>query len=363
MSQVILEGVSKRYGSFVALDKIDLVVREGEFVTLLGPSGCGKTTTLRIIAGFVTPSGGEVYIGSERVTNLPGNKRNTGLVFQNFALFPHLSVAENVAFGLRVRKVPPSEIRGRVREALSMVHLESFEDRLPRALSGGQQQRVALARAVVIRPQVLLLDEPLSALDLKLRQELQVYIKEIQRALRITTVYVTHDQGEALRLSDRIVVMKDGQIEQIALPVDLYKLPKTSFVAKFVGEMNFLAVKVLSREGNLARCLFPEVGSSPLCAVFRADAPPPGAGDEMLLGFRPEAATLKRLEGNAVQTIVRKIEYRGASWSVALETKTGATILVEIPAAEPPPHVGDVVSAYWRASDCFLLPAEPLGRK
>jgi len=239
-SDVELVGVTKRFGDVAAVDSIDLEVRTGEFLSLLGPSGCGKTTTLRLIAGFERPDEGEVRIGGEDVARLPPYKRDVNTVFQSYALFPHLTVAENVAYGLKQRGLGRSERRTRASEMLELVRLPGFGGRKPKQLSGGQQQRVALARALVMSPKVLLLDEPLGALDLKVRRELQIELKRIQRELGITFVYVTHDQEEALAMSNRVAVMNAGRIEQLAAPLEIYDRPATRFVADFIGDTNFV---------------------------------------------------------------------------------------------------------------------------
>ncbi|MBM3525134.1 MAG: ABC transporter ATP-binding protein, partial [Alphaproteobacteria bacterium] len=235
MADVVLENVSKSFGSVRAVDGFSLVVKEGELLTLLGPSGCGKTTTLRMVAGFFLPSAGRILIGGQDVTTLPPRKRNLGMVFQDYALFPHLTVADNIAFGLRERGAAKEQIRKRVGELLDLIRLPGVEGRYPRELSGGQQQRVALARALAYSPSVLLMDEPFGALDLKLREAMQVELHRILRELKITTIFVTHDQGEAMSLSDRIVVMLDGRAQQIGAPEELYARPATAFVAHFVG--------------------------------------------------------------------------------------------------------------------------------
>ncbi len=233
-------GVTKRFGDVAAVDSIDLEVHAGEFLSLLGPSGCGKTTTLRLIAGFERPDEGQVRIGGEDVARLPPYKRDVNTVFQSYALFPHLTVAENVAYGLKQRGLGRSERRTRASEMLELVRLSGFEGRKPKQLSGGQQQRVALARALVMSPKVLLLDEPLGALDLKVRRELQIELKRIQRELGITFVYVTHDQEEALAMSNRVAVLNAGRIEQLAAPREIYDRPATRFVADFIGDTNFV---------------------------------------------------------------------------------------------------------------------------
>ena len=236
---ISLQGVAKSYGRRSALHGLDLQIRDSEFFCLLGPSGCGKTTTLNIIGGFVAPSAGSVFIGGERVDRLPPHRRDVNTVFQSYALFPHMTVGRNVGFGLKMAGVPRAEASRRVRDAIELVGLVELEDRLPAELSGGQQQRVAVARALVNRPAVLLLDEPLGALDLKLRKRLQVELAEIHREVGTVFVYVTHDQEEALALSDRIAVMRDGRVEQIGTPEEIYRRPRSRFVAEFIGESNF----------------------------------------------------------------------------------------------------------------------------
>lgn len=249
-NDVELRGVRKRFGSAWAVDGVDLQIPHGQFYSLLGPSGCGKTTTLRLVAGFERPDQGQVLIGGEDVVGLPPYRRSVNTVFQHYALFPHLSVGGNVAFGLEEKRLAPTEVRRRVDEALAMVQLINLRERKPRELSGGQQQRVALARALVNRPTVLLLDEPLGALDLKLRKEMQTELKVLQRQLQITFVYVTHDQEEALTMSDRMAVMRDGRILQEGPPQEIYDHPGTRFVAEFIGLTNFLTGEVIVREGD-----------------------------------------------------------------------------------------------------------------
>jgi len=244
-SLVELVGLEKRFGRHLAVDAFTLSVAEGELVTFLGGSGCGKTTTLRMIAGFETPTAGVIRIGGVDVVQKPANKRDVGMVFQNYALFPTMSAAENIAFGLKVRGTPARQREERVAEMLSLIHMEGFRDRLPHQMSGGQQQRVALARALAVKPRVLLLDEPLSALDALIRVRLRAEIRSIQQALGITTVYVTHDQEEALSLSDRVVVMRDGRIEQVGTPFEIYNRPATPFVASFIGSINVIPATVI----------------------------------------------------------------------------------------------------------------------
>ncbi len=251
-NEVIIKDAVKRYGDFTALNGVSLDIREGEFFTLLGPSGCGKTTLLRMIAGFNSIEGGDFYFGEKRINDVAAHKRDIGMVFQNYAIFPHLTVRENVAYGLKARKTPKAEMNERVEEALKLVQIEHLAERKPNELSGGQQQRVALARAFVIEPSVLLMDEPLSNLDAKLRVQMRSVIKKLQRRLGITTIYVTHDQEEALAISDRIAVMKDGNIMQIGTPNEIYAKPQNPFVAGFIGVSNFLDCEVKGGETGLA---------------------------------------------------------------------------------------------------------------
>ena len=249
---VRFEGVTKRFGEVAALKDVSLAIMQGEFMTLLGPSGCGKTTLLNLAAGFLSPDGGEILIAGDRVNDVPTYKREIGMMFQNYALFPHMSVAGNVAYGLKVRHVPKGERERRVKDALALVRLTGFEDRKPWQLSGGQQQRVALARALVINPTVLLLDEPFSALDKSLRASMQVELREIQRKLNVTTIFVTHDQSEALSLSDRVAVMSEGRIRQLGTPQEIYRKPCDRFVASFVGDTNVLRGRLERIEGASA---------------------------------------------------------------------------------------------------------------
>jgi len=257
---VELRDVIKRFGDVVAVDHVSLRIHDGEFFSLLGPSGCGKTTTLRMIAGFEQPTEGELFIADQPVAGVPAFERNTNMVFQSYALFPHMTVAQNVAFGLEMKRIPRAEINQRASEALEMVRLPRMEDRRPNQLSGGQQQRVALARALVNRPSVLLLDEPLGALDLKLRKEMQIELKDLQHRVGITFVYVTHDQEEALTMSDRIAVMHEGRVLQVGSPTEIYERPNCRFVADFIGETNFLDGEVVGRDdGHVAVKIRPGV--------------------------------------------------------------------------------------------------------
>ena len=355
MSDVRFAGVEKSYGDQLAVRGIDLTVRPGEFVTLLGPSGCGKTTCLRMVAGFVAPTRGQIIIGGRDITALPPYRRNTGMVFQSYALFPHKTVAENIAFGLRVRHLPRSERELRVAEALRLVHLEQFASRYPAQLSGGQRQRVALARAIVIRPEVLLLDEPLAALDLKLREELQVEIKRVQSALKITTLFVTHDQGEALSMSDRVAVMQDGRIVQIDTPQALYERPNCRYVANFVGRTNLVDVVVREKlDGDLIRV---ESCGATKSSFTAAAGPAFNAqpGDRCLLGARPEHFHIGAGGANVMQVKVRGVTYLGSIRYVDAEGPDGETVTIQAQPGEPLPGRGETVTITWRPQACFLL--------
>jgi len=291
---VEVDRVSKRYahrvkGEVYAARDVVLDVRPGEFLTLLGPSGCGKTTTLRMIAGYEKPDAGRIRFGGHDVTDQPANQRNIGFVFQNYALFPHLSMAENVAYGLRVRAVPNDEIERRVRDVLALVGLKGYEQQYSAQLSGGEQQRVALARAIVIEPRVLLFDEPLSNLDAKLRVEMRQEIRKLQRQLAITTVYVTHDQEEAMAVSDRIVVMKDGGVVQEGTADDLYHRPASEFVARFVGRVNLIAGRVTEIAGDSAKIA--ALGTLIVARSGRSDLAP---GSPVVLVVRPETIEITR---------------------------------------------------------------------
>jgi len=295
---VELRHVTKRFGEVVAVDGISLQIANGDFFALLGPSGCGKTTTLRMIAGFETPSEGEVYIQGQCVTDIPPFRRNTNMVFQNYALFPHMSVEKNIAFGLEMKRVPRAEIRRRVGEALEMVRLSGMGHRRPSQLSGGQQQRVALARALVNRPSVLLLDEPLGALDLKLRKEMQLELKKLQQQVGITFVYVTHDQGEALTMSNRIAVMHRGRVLQIGSPTEIYERPANRFVADFIGESNFLGGEVQEVDSQyvtvrVAGDVIVRVAAGPGSVLAeRGLLPEMAPGRAVTLAIRPEKIRL-----------------------------------------------------------------------
>ena len=317
-----LAALSKRFGALTAVDAIDLTVAPGEFVTLLGPSGCGKTTTLNMIAGFIEPDGGSIHLAGRRVEALPPFRRDLGLVFQDYALFPHMTVAENVGFGLRMRRLPRDQIIDRVAEALDLVQLRGLGARRPMQLSGGQRQRVALARALVIRPAMLLLDEPLSNLDLKLREEMREEISSLQRRLRIATVFVTHDQGEALTMSDQIAVMREGRIEQIGTPSEIYECPATRFVASFIGSANLIDTMIVRPE---------RIGlSSP--------------------GKEPAGT-----RGWPVQ--VERVVYLGPRIELRLRRPDGSQLLAEaINDGRPAWSAGDSATAWFRPEDAWVIP-------
>ena len=313
MPSLRLVNLTKRFGQTVAVRDLSLTIEDGEIMTLLGPSGCGKTTTLRCIAGFVIPDAGEIYLGDAQVTALPPERRGIGFVFQNYALWPHMTVYQNLAFGLELRRVSRDEINRRIREALALVRLSGFEDRYPRQLSGGQQQRVALARALVIQPGVLLLDEPLSNLDAQLREEMRFEIRELQKKLGITSVYVTHDQAEALVLSDRIAVLHEGQVMQVGTPQEIYTRPSNRFVAGFIGLTSFIEDTVIYTVYDQHVVVTTEDG---LSIRARADDPEPGRA--VTLAIRPEHIRLHSgdqtpPEGqlNVLQGVITRAAYLG----------------------------------------------------
>jgi ABC-type Fe3+/spermidine/putrescine transport system ATPase subunit len=285
VTAITIEGVARTFGTVRAVDNVSIAVRDGEFFTLLGPSGCGKTTLLRMVAGFCELDQGRILFGEQRIDTLPPHKRNTGMVFQNYAVFPNLTVGGNVAYGLRARSVRGEESRGRVERALKLVQLDGYGERWPHQLSGGQLQRVAIARAIVIEPHVLLLDEPLSNLDAKLRIEMRGEIRRLQKLLGITVLYVTHDQEEALAISDRIAVMRAGRVEQIASPREIYDRPATPFVASFVGTANLLNGVICGRDGDTAEIAL--AGTT-----LRLGGAPGNTGDRIALSLRPEALRL-----------------------------------------------------------------------
>ena len=356
--EIQLSNLEKRFGEIRAVDGVSLEVVGGEFFSLLGPSGCGKTTTLRMIGGFELPTGGRVLLRGRDVTMDPPDKRPVNMVFQNYALFPHLDVSENIAFGLRRRKVDKAEIKRRVGEALDLVHLAGYAKRKPNQLSGGQQQRVALARALVNRPNVLLLDEPLGALDLKLRKQLQVELKRIQVEVGITFVYVTHDQEEALTMSDRIAVMNHGRVEQLGTPDDLYERPKTRFVADFIGTTNLLCGSV---ESIAAGTAIVRLGSGERCIVAGRGL---AVGDPVELSVRPESVELRPSNGTAhspppIAASVEHVAYLGSSVQYIVRTTGGLSITALTHKTGERLAVGRAIDVTWSPAEALVLAAPP----
>ena len=353
---VELRGVVKRFGEFTALHKADLDVPDGSFVTFLGPSGCGKTTTLRMIAGLLDPSEGDITVRGRRINDVPIHRRNLGLVFQNYALFPNKTIFDNVAIGLKYRGVPRDQVVSRVREALKLVQLPQVEDRLPNQLSGGQQQRIALARAIVIQPDVLLLDEPLSALDANLREEMRVELKRIQRELGIATVFVTHDQAEALAMSDKVVVMNHGLIEQVGSPEEVYNRPATQFVAGFLGHSNILPGTVTEVMDGAVRV---DVEGGPELVAEAGEIEHRRAGDAVRVVVRAERLLLaERHEPEEGVTLidgrVSTVDYQGQVVRYFLDAGALSIQAINTIDRHPFPE-GAAVQARIRASDCVLL--------
>jgi len=353
MSSVTLRGVSKSYGSVVALRPIDLEIAEGEFLTLLGPSGCGKTTTLRLVAGFIAPSTGRILFGGDDVTGLPPQKREIGMVFQDYALFPHMTIADNIGFGLVERGRLKVEIGRRVAELLQLIRLPDVANRFPAELSGGQQQRVAVARAVAHSPRVLLMDEPLGALDLKLREAMQTEISAIQRALKITTVYVTHDQSEAMSMSDRIAVMNDGVIEQLGTAREIYERPRSRFVADFVGQINLIDGELGAANGALRG--FVARGHALRVAATEA------AAGRATLGVRPEQMSVVAdappadLGLNVLPGRVRSRQFAGHLIKVEVAIDDALAVTVETHPNATPVDVGQPVHVTWHTHNAVVL--------
>jgi putative spermidine/putrescine transport system ATP-binding protein len=358
MAFLELTGVQKRFGDVAAVLDFNLAAERGEFVSFLGPSGCGKTTTLRMIAGFEQPTGGTITVNGTDITHRSPNQRNVGMVFQSYALFPNMTVAGNIGFGLKVRRRPRAEVDRRVAELLALIHLEGRGDRYPYQLSGGQQQRVALARALAIEPQVLLLDEPLSALDAKIRIVLRKEIRAIQRQLGITTVYVTHDQEEALSLSDRVVVMSEGRIEQIGTPFEIYNFPATTFVASFVGTLNLVSAGVIDAGAGRLSLDGQEIRTSR--AISGA-----AAGGQVTLALRPEGIAFgDGPEGsNRLRGTIEDINFLGSIVRIRLhvggEAAASEATTISLDTFNEPhlalPAVGDTVTAHFPPEACFVL--------
>jgi spermidine/putrescine transport system ATP-binding protein len=350
---VELAGVTKRFGEFVAVDDLTLDIYEGEFFSLLGPSGCGKTTTLRMIAGFEEPTEGGISVAGDPVRGVPPYRRPVNTVFQSYAIFPHLNVFDNVAFGLRRAGVKGEELRGRVIDACEMVQLSGFEKRKPNMLSGGQQQRVALARALINRPKVLLLDEPLGALDLKLRKEMQLYLKDLQHEVGITFIYVTHDQEEALTMSDRIAVMNEGKVQQVADPPTLYERPNNRFVADFIGQTNVFSGTVETVDGSRVTLSVPS-GEKVKASTGEAEV---GVGQATHAVVRPEKVRFGS-EGDNVMTVrIHQVVYLGVSTQYIADLPGGGKMVLyqQNTTEEDHPEIGDEARVSWDARNCLIL--------
>jgi iron(III) transport system ATP-binding protein len=353
--QVRLENVSKQFGPVVAVDDVSLDIALGTLVTLLGPSGCGKTTTLRMIAGLELPTSGRILIAGQDVTLLPPNERDVSMVFQSYALFPHMTVLENVAYGLAGSRLDRKAQIAKAREGLHLVGLDGYDDRLPSELSGGQQQRVACARALVLEPQVLLFDEPLSNLDAKLRRRMREEIRELQLNLGLTSVYVTHDQEEALAVSDRIVVMNKGRIAQAGTPIELYGSPKDSFVADFIGGANLIPCEIAGRAtgGKVKVRLGPALFTIPDRGY---------SGEETLLVLRPGAMTLAKVSatGSNLTATIRKATYLGSHWEFTLDTEVGPIYAIQ--PADQRFASGETVALHLKADELTIVtPADGKG--
>jgi len=348
MSFLSIKGLGKRFGSFVAVDKLDLDVERGEFISLLGPSGCGKTTTLQMVAGFIEPTHGTISVDGRDITSLRAEKRGMGVVFQSYALFPHMTVEQNIAFGLEMRGMSGQELRTRIGETLALVRLDGLSHRYPRELSGGQRQRVAIARALAIRPEVLLLDEPMSNLDAKLREEMHIEMRAIQRHLNITTVLVTHDQVEAMTMSDRIAVMYGGRIAQLDTPYNAYEHPASDFASTFLGKTNRLAAQALpAAEPTHGRV---KIGEHTM------ETAPHSLAGEVHAYIRPEKI---RMEGSGAAGLPGRIQtklFLGSIWMLEVDTALG---VLRVNAANKDPVTlgeGDAVTLSWNSNDVQVLP-------
>ncbi|MBW2305716.1 MAG: ABC transporter ATP-binding protein [Deltaproteobacteria bacterium] len=360
MTNIAVRNLTKRFDDVVAVSNMDLNIQEGSFVALLGPSGCGKTTTLRCIAGFEDPNEGEIWFDNRDITFLPPEKRDVGMVFQNYALFPHMTVFDNISFGLEMRKVLKHEIRNRIEEVLSMVQLSGLEGRYPQQLSGGQQQRVALARALVIKPRVLLLDEPLANLDAKLREEMRFFIRSLQKSVGITTVYVTHDQAESMVIADKIVVMFDGVVNQIGAPAEIYNKPANRLVADFIGLINFIKGEVNScKSGGLCRV------STALGEIVCKYEKPVAENSRVTLAVRPESIKLHGSDGelqaeNAIESRVKERIYLGSMLDYKIVCRDDSVMRVQ----EDPWktfEIGEKIYACFSSDRVWIIPEEQGG--
>jgi putative spermidine/putrescine transport system ATP-binding protein len=351
-SHLVVRNVSKRFGATTVLDRVDLTIRRGELVTLLGPSGCGKTTLLRLVAGLAQPDQGQVELAGRDITNVPPHRRNVGVVFQNYALFPHLTVAGNVAFGLKVRGTPKAEVDAAVARALSLVKLGHLATRRISALSGGQQQRVALARAIAVEPDVLLFDEALSALDRKLREEMQVELRRLLQDVKATAIFVTHDQDEALTMSDRVAVMNKGRIEQLAEPRELYARPASLFALNFVGLSTRISGIVISSDNGKVEVETP-VGRLSAVGSFQTGSP-------VVVAVRPEQLRPSATpDANAVSGQVRSVVFQGSRTLVEVDAGAGESLLAELSGRDAAmPRVDEEIRLAWPISETFAFPAE-----
>jgi spermidine/putrescine ABC transporter ATP-binding subunit len=354
MSRVILNKVTKSFDDFVALHELDLDIQEGEFLTLLGPSGCGKTTTLRLIAGFIEPTNGTILLGDQDVTQVAPQHREIGMVFQDYALFPHMTIADNIGFGLKERRYPKKDINDRVRELLDLIRLPEVHDRYPAEVSGGQQQRIAVARAVAYPPKVLLMDEPLGALDLKLRETMQIELRRIQQELEITTIYVTHDQIEAMNMSDRIVVMNAGRIEQMGSAEEIYNAPQTRFVADFVGQINLFDA-IIKKET-------PEYLVMSIAGTdIRAPLSSAKMEGEISIGVRPEhinlvdTAELSSANNSLTGTLVGRT-FTGNLTRLFIDVGLDKPVVVETKPQNAPSTIGSNVTLSWPVELSTILP-------
>ena len=353
MSGVTLDKIVKRYGSTVAVDDVSLNIKEGEFLTLLGPSGCGKTTTLRLISGFIQPTSGAIHFGDKDVTGIAPQHRQIGMVFQDYALFPHLTVSENIGFGLVERKYEKHAIKARVDELLALIKLENAAERYPSEISGGQAQRVAVARAVAHPPSVLLMDEPLGALDLKLRETMQIELRRIQQELGITAVYVTHDQSEAMNMSDRIVVMNSGVIEQIGSPKDIYTNPQSVFVANFIGQVNILNCHVVKNDRETTELSYQSN------KILTRSSNKLKTRTKIHLAIRPEDIKITSKpptkSQNSLKGIVSEALFSGNVMKISVSIDGGDIIKVECPPKSNSFVSGDQVHVNWMPEDCNIL--------